>query len=198
MKYAKVLENISSGKMSRSELQDLRVNALRKFRTGDDDAMAVLSAIDVARPSDTYILFMGFCPDADVNNRLDIEWKATGVCRFDYHESKVQVERFNRICTGDLVVLKKREKFGETMKLYGHGRVRGIDYDHENVRFLNMNWSNQSDVIEVPLMGCNYTVDIKSMETVEQEMPNEFFAWLGCQIPSHERTGQDTPTARAA
>jgi len=179
MKYDKILEKISAAKMSRTELQDLRSNALSKFKAGDDEAMEVISAIDVATPNDTYILFMGFCPDADINNRLDIEWKEQGVCHFDYYESEIQVERFSRICVGDLVVLKKREQFGKTMKLYGHGRVIEVAFDPGEHRFLKMKWSDQSDIIEVPLMACNSTVDIKSMEAVEGEMPNEFFIWLG-------------------
>lgn len=179
MKYDKIIEKLTMGKMSRTELQDLRTNALSKFKAGDDEAMAVVTAIDVAKPSDTYILFMGFCPDADISNRLDIEWKNQGACRFDYYESEIQVERFNRICAGDMVVLKKREQFGKTMKLYGHGRVAEVALDSGGHHFLKMNWSDQSQIIEVPLMGCNSTVDIKSMDTVEGEMPDEFFAWLG-------------------
>lgn len=181
MKYEKILENISSGKMNRADLQEVRKKALQKHQDGDVDAMFVMNAIDVAKPMDTYILFMGFCPGADFNERLDNEWKEKGICRFDYPESEVQVERFNRICVGDLVILKKREKFGKTMKLYGHGRVKGIAHDKEKIRFLVMNWFDQSDIIEVPLMGCNSTVDVKSMESVEGEMPDEFYAWLGSQ-----------------
>jgi len=77
------------------------------------------------------------------------------------------------------VILKKREKFGKTMKLYGHGRVEAISIDATEHRYLKMNWSKQNEVIEVPLMACNSTVDIKSMEQVEAQMPKEFFGWLG-------------------
>ena len=66
----------------------------------------VLDAINIAIPEDAYILFMGFCPGAEFNNRLDSDWKEQGVCRFDYGKSEHQVERFNTICTGDLVILK--------------------------------------------------------------------------------------------
>jgi hypothetical protein len=138
----------------------------------------VISAINIAKPKDQYILFMGFCPDADFSERLDTEWKAKGICRFDYLASKPQLDRFTSICVGDLVVLKKREQFGKTMNLYGHGRVIGIEYDDDNIRFLKVDWSSQDEVIEVPLMGCNSTVDIKNIETVESEMPEEFYRWL--------------------
>jgi hypothetical protein len=34
----------------------------------------VLDAILQAKPRDQYYLFMGFCPNAELANRLDIEW----------------------------------------------------------------------------------------------------------------------------
>lgn len=178
MKYQKAIQRIKSGSMSRAELVKLKRNADDKYEQGDLDAKHVIDAINNATPADSYILFMGFCPDANFNNRLDIEWKGKGICRFDYHESEHQVERFNSICKGDLVVLKKIEKFGKTMALFGHGRVSGIAYDDNNIRYLEMDWSNQEQVIEVPLMACNSTVDIRSIEAVEDEMPGEFYEWL--------------------
>jgi hypothetical protein len=42
-----------------------------------------------------------------------------------------------------------------------------------------MDWSQQQTVIEVPLMGCNSTVDIRTTEQVESQMPPEFFDCLG-------------------
>lgn len=179
MKYDKILGKISTGKMSRAELQDLRSNALSKFKAGEEEAMEVVSAIDVAKPSDTYILFMGFCPDADIGNRLDIEWKAQGICTFDYPESTFQVNRFNDVNSGDLVVLKKNAELGRTMTLHGHGRVTGIAYDERQTRYLCMHWSAQTEVIMVPAMAATSTVNIKAIETVEEEMPEEFFTWLG-------------------
>jgi len=178
MKYEKVIERIKSGEMSRADLVKLKRNAEDKYSSGDADAKYVLDAINHAIPTDSYILFMGFCPGADFSERLDTEWKEKGICRFDYLESEHQLERFNSICKGDLVVLKKREKFGKTMKLYGHGRVSSVAYDESNTRYLVMDWSPQEAIIEVPLMGCNSTVDIKSIEAVEAEMPKEFYQWL--------------------
>lgn len=178
MKYDKVIERIKSGSMSRADIVKLKQNAEDKLSKGDSDAKYVLDAINAAVPTDSYILFMGFCPEADFSKRLDIEWKEKGICRFDYYVSEHQVERFNSICKGDLVVLKKREKIGKTMKLYGHGRVSGVAYDANNVRFLEMDWSTQDEIIEVPLLGCNSTVDIKTIEAVEAEMPEAFYNWL--------------------
>ena len=178
MKYIKAVERVRSGEMSRSDLARLKRNAEQKLATGDEEARQVLDAINNATPTDSYVLFMGFCPGADFSERLDTEWKKQGICRFDYLESEHQAERFNSICKGDLVVLKKREKFGKTMKLYGHGRVKTVAYDDDQIRYLKMDWSDQDQVIEVPLMGCNSTVDVKSIEIVEDEMPQEFYEWL--------------------
>lgn len=178
MKYEKVIERVKSGKMSRADLVKLKRNADEIYATGDIEAKEVIDAINNATPTDSYVLFMGFCPGADFSERLDTEWKEKGICRFDYLESEHQLERFNTICKGDLVVLKKREKFGKTMRLYGHGRVRSVACDENNIRYLIMDWSDQENIIEVPLMGCNSTVDIKSIEAVENEMPEEFYEWL--------------------
>jgi hypothetical protein len=178
MKYQSVVDGIKNGHMSRADLVKLKINAENKLAQGDLEAKDVLLAINNAKPSDSYIVFMGFCPNADFNNRLDTEWKEEGICRFDYLESTQQLERFNTICTGDLVVLKKREQFGKTMKIYGHGRVKSVAYDENNIRYLVMNWSSQNGIIEVPLMGCNSTVDIRTIERVEDEMPEDFYQWL--------------------
>ena len=145
---------------------------------GDLDAHFVVDAIEQATPTDQYIVFMGFRPGANFENRLDMGWRCDGICTFIFHESPQQVERFANIHVGDLVVLKKRHQFAKTMQLYGHGRVTGIRQDSESHRYLTMNWSTQERVIEVPLMGCNSTVHIRSVEAVEAEMPDAFYEWL--------------------
>lgn len=178
MKYQSVIAKIKNGRMSRADLVKLKINAENKLAQGDLEAKDVLLAINNGKPSDSYIVFMGFCPNADFDNRLDTEWKEKGICRFDYLESKSQLEDFCTILTGDLVVLKKRQVFGKTMRVYGHGRVKSVAYDENNIRYLVMSWSVQDEIIEVPLMGCNSTVDIKTIEKVEDEMPEEFYQWL--------------------
>lgn len=184
MKYQKIIDKITSGTVERSGLAQLKKNAEAKLSRGDKDAQSVLDAINLAKPADTYVVFMGFCPNAELANRQDIAWKQQGICRFDYLESEVQLERFHSICVGDLVVLKKREQFGKTMNLYGWGRVRELALDDDNIRYLKMDWSPQEDVIEVPLMACNSTVDIRDMRDVESAMPEEFFTWLGETSPT--------------
>lgn len=178
MKYEKTIERIRKGTFSRAELVKLRSNAEEKARAGDMEAQHVISEIGNAAPIDDFIVFMGFCPGADFDNRLDLEWRAQNVCTFVFLDSPKQLERFNNIWAGDLIILKKREKFGKTMKLYGHGRVTGAKYDADGNRYLLMDWGDQDDVVEVPLMGCNATVDVRSVEQVEAEMPEKFYDWL--------------------
>lgn len=179
MKYQKVIDQIVNGGMSRIDLLKLQQNAEKKLKQGDADAKYVIDAISISKPVDDYVLFMGFCPGADISRRLDTQWKEEGICRFDFIESTKQLEQFKTICKGDLVILKKREQFGKTMKLFGHGRVKSIAYDQKGLRYLVVDWSKQNLVIEVPLMGCNSTVDIRPIGTVQQEMPNEFYTWIG-------------------
>lgn len=179
MKYQSKLDQINAGKFTRSELLKLKTNAENMFNAGDLDAKFIVDAIDEATPSDTYMVFMGFCPNGEMANRLDKEWKAKGICTFDFPESKHQQEDFNAIRVNDLIILKKREEFGKTMRLYGYGRVTGFGYSEQDGRFLKMDWSGQNNEILVPLMGCNSTVNLKSVEKVETEMSDAFFDWLG-------------------
>ncbi len=101
MKYQKQIDNIKNRKKTRDYLGKLRKNAEIKFEQGDVGAKVVIDEIDKTIPTDQYILFMGFCPDANVSNRLDSEWKEKGICRFDWEESEPQMERFYSICSGD-------------------------------------------------------------------------------------------------
>ena len=179
MKYQNQIVNIRTGKKTRGYLGKLRKNAEIKLEQGDLDAKIVIDEIDKAVPTDQYILFMGFCPDGDASNRLDSDWKEKGICRFDWEESEGQMEDFYSICAGDLVILKKIELFGITMKLYGYGRVKSVAYDDNNMRYLVMDWHDQSEVIELPLMACNSTVNIRAIEQVEEVMPEDFWQWLG-------------------
>ena len=182
MKYKAVVDQIRSGRMTRTELQILRARAHAKQRDGDQDAHLILQEVDSAVARDSGIIFMGFCPSADIANRLDAKWKSEGVCTFDFDESVKQTNIFRSICAGDLVVLKKNkpEEFGKAMSLHGHGRVRALKTGEDGRRYLEMTWTEQDQVLlAVPLMGCQATVNLRAMEKVEGEMPNEFFDWLG-------------------
>ena len=174
----KTIDRIRSGTLNREQLNQLRINAETLTAKGDLDAQAVLQELDGASPSDQYILFMGFCPDANFDNRVDREWKERGVCTFDWEESQRQIEQFSPIMPGDLIILKKREKFGETMKLFGYGRVATADTDNDGFTYYHMDWADQESIIEVPLMGCNSTVNIRNIDQVRRELPTEFWDWL--------------------
>lgn len=183
MKYQRQIDRIRAKGYTRGELNELRKKAQPLAAKGDEDALVLLHEIDRAGPSDTYVVFMGFCPGADLNNRLDTEWREKNICTFVFHESEQQSQRFGDIRLGDLVILKKRHQFGKTMQLFGHGRVNGVEFDSEGHRVLKMNWSPQERIIEVPLMGCNSTVDVRTIQQVEGEMPEFFFTWLGTDLP---------------
>ncbi|WP_428503377.1 hypothetical protein [Roseateles sp.] len=178
-RYAKTLARIQSGLMSRDELQQLGRNAKTKAEAGDHEAEEVLQALVTATCVDTEYVFLGFCPDAQFEKRQDLEWRTSGHCSFDFLEDKAQTSRFQRIVAGDLIVLKKRHEFGKTMKLYGHGRARSPARMQGGVLLIDVQWSNQAEVIEVPLLGCNTTVDVRSLEVLRtQAMPPSFFEWL--------------------
>lgn len=179
MKYKKLLDQIAQRGVSREKLRILRENATRELKAGNQDAESVIDALDQATPTDQYVVFMGFCPDANFENRLDIDWRRESVCTYIYYDDEKQTERFDSIHVRDLVILKKRQRIGKTMQLFGYGRVTGIKYDPDDHRYLTMNWSSQDEIIEVPLMGCNSTVDIKSTDAVYDAMPDTFYKWLG-------------------
>jgi len=179
MKYQKQLDRINNQEYSRADLRKLLANASAKFKAGDDEAKIIIDTITIATPKDKEILFMGFCPDANIENRLDIEWREKGTCTFDWEESETQMASFQEVRAGDLVVLKKIQVFGKTMKVSGYGRVKSVAKDEKGHNYLIMDWSSQDQVLEVPLMACNATINIKSIEVVEEQMPEEFFEWLG-------------------
>lgn len=124
------------------------------------------------------IIFMGFCEGGDIHNRSDEEWKKKQICEFHFTSSSSESAKFAKIQIGDLLVLKKNEEFQETMKLYGHGRVRERISD----TMLNVEWSSQNSEITVPAMGCVQTVCIRETQTVHAHptspMPSAFWSWL--------------------
>ncbi|WP_395660115.1 hypothetical protein [Aestuariivirga sp.] len=177
-KHARMVAYINSTALSREDLSTMRLRAQEAIDGGDRGAQMVLDAVNRTAPSDRYFVFMGFCPGADFSNRLDIEWKSNSTCTFEFYESERQMKRFRSIQVGDLIILKKIQKRGKVMRLYGHGRVTALDKSEKGDRMLRMQWSPQSDEIEVQLLGCNDTVNIRDLEKVEGAMPDEFWKWL--------------------
>lgn len=174
----KILKILQSSSMTRTELAVYRDRIFGMLKTDDPNHADLARAFDNAVPSDSYLVFMGFCPGADFSRRQDTRWRELGICEFEFDQSEAQVRRFATIRVRDQIILKKRERFGETMKLYGHGKVVGVDYTAEGRRVLKMEWHPNQAIIEVPLMGCNSTVNLKKTSAVLKAMPPEFHRWL--------------------
>ena len=174
----RTIQRIFDRGYSRVDLIRLRDNALAEAAKGSVLALEVIKAIDSTGvpPKDRKMAFMGFCPAGDIKNRLDVKWIAEGICEFGFFGSEHQHDRFAEIMVGDTVILKKREQFGETMRLYAYGLVAEVI---EIGARLRMDWKSSGKEIVVPLMGCNSTVDMKSIETVVRAMPKEFWEWMG-------------------
>lgn len=179
MKYQKKIDEIKSGKYSRSELQKIKDNAVRKLNQGESEVAPVIEAVTNAVPSDRYIIFMGFCPGANIENSQYKDWMEKGVCTYDWFEDEAQTSAFEQICVNDLVVLKKQNINAQKMTLHGWGRVKSIYHNRAEKHVLSMDWSAQKEVIEVPLMGITKTVNVRALADIEDKLPEAFFSWLG-------------------
>ena len=182
MRHKAIVEKLRSRGYTRAELVAWRLNAAKLSARGDASAQEVVDELDQTSPTDGMSVFMGFCPNSDMVNRLDIEWKERGICTFIVRDDVRQTDRFNDIWPGDLIILKKSQSMGKTMTLYGYGRVIAVACAPETGRYLKMDWSSQEQLIEVPLMGCTKTVNIRAAQRIETEMPPEFFTWI-CKVP---------------
>jgi hypothetical protein len=180
-KFENALALIRSGTLSRSALLTMRDNAESLRGSGDGRAQEIIDAINTqAVPVlEREYVFMGYCEGADIENRSDEEWVKNGVCKFRYVESEPQLKRFCDICAGDTIILKKREKFGETMLISYFGKVtHAADAKITNLPYLLVDWKKPAEELIVPLMGCNATVNVRSLDLVEKEMPKDFWEWL--------------------
>jgi hypothetical protein len=178
IRHLKTIDRINNKNLSRTEMATLEARARDAIMRGDAGAQSVLDAIAVAMEKTRYIVFIGFCPGGSVRNRLDIAWKQQGICTFEYFSSDDQFEKFVSIRVGDLIVLRKRQQIGKTMRLYGHGRVTARDLSNSGDRILQVKWSEQRDEIVVPLMSCNEAINVRDIIKVEAVMPLEFWDWL--------------------
>ncbi len=136
----------------------------RRLPTDESPKSAVTS--DVA--------FIGFCPGADFGRRRDGRWWKLGICEFDYDGSPIQTRQFASIRVGDRVILKKNQVRSKSVRLFGHGEVTGIDFTPEGRRLLRVRWHPDDSVIEVPLLGCNATVNVRNLAVMLEKMPEEF------------------------
>jgi len=187
MSNQKLIDKLRSGTVSRASIANYEINAARARSLGKPWPQDVLDALRQAKPRDLYYAFIAFCPNADINNRVDGVWREQGICSIESWESprsKQQAADFMSIKVGDLVIMKKNQVYGATMHLSGHGRVTGIRNatDAKTVdHVLLMDWSPQMTEIEVPAMGCTATVNLRDVDRVHQEMPAEFYTWLGIE-----------------
>jgi hypothetical protein len=187
-----IINKIKAGGFTRTEMLTLRNNAEIKAKNGNLEAQEIVETINsTAVPElQAEYVFMGFCPGADFENRLDLDWIERGLCTFDFIESEHQLKRFADIMVGDTMILKKRQEFGKTMLLFGHGKVKELrNRKSDGLRYLMMDWSKQNEILEVPLMGCNSTVDVRSLAVVEKELHEDFWKWLGTEKPT-KKTGE--------
>ena len=175
-------KRIKSGEVSRQEIFALHTRW--ELKLGEDSRKELISELlEVIRttyvpPLQREYLFMGYCPGADLKRRRDEIWLKDGFCNFAFLQSKHQAESFRKVRPNDLIILKKREKFGKTMLIHAWGTVQRLRANADGARWLEVDWTGPLTPLEVPLMGCNSTVNFRSLEQVENHMPDNFWDWL--------------------
>lgn len=179
-----IIQKMVKGEFSRTDRIKIYENAKRALKENRDidRAKKIINAYKstAVPPLQEEYVFMGFCPGATLENRQDELWYADGICMFDWVSDPLQMKRFYDIQVGDIIVTKKREKFGETMMLSGHGKVRLLEESNKTgKRYLRVDWIVPDEFLIVPLMGCHSTVNNRALEMVEDRMPEEFWEWLG-------------------
>jgi len=186
-RHAKTIDRIKSAFLLRSELSAVERTAKIMIEKGDRDAIALLDAVAYVAKRDSRLVFMDFCPGGVLRNRLDLFWKAMGNCTFEFYPGDGQLETFNTIVEGDYIVLKKTQQVGETMRLYGRGRVHEITPLTRGGNILHMDWVKPPLLeLQVPLMDCAPAVNIVETARLEAAMPEEFWEWL--RLDSTEET----------
>ena len=95
----------------------------RCFKNNPEEILRLIETISVPPLQQQYV-FMGYCPGALLENRQDDIWIADGFCEFNWVTNEKQLSDFYDIMVGDTIILKKRETFGKTMKISGHGKIR--------------------------------------------------------------------------
>jgi hypothetical protein len=140
-----------------------------------------MDAIDTVSvpPLQAEYVFMGYCPGGSLDNRQDDVWIADGICEYDWVSDAIQMTRFYEVMVGDTIILKKRQTYGETMMISAHGKVLKREQSNKTgKRYFRVDWRVPRDFLIVPLMGCNSTVNTRSLKFVEDVMPKDFWGWL--------------------
>ena len=186
MNIDKILESIRHAKLTRQDFLAIRSNAEAMLKSDVAPekklhAEKIFTACNENSlgPNAWEYNFMGFCPGADINRRCDTKWKAEGICEFKFEDSPTQMDKFTAQTPGDWIILKKRLSLkNQTMQLFGYGQISKRLVDNEGYVYFLVDWSEQSEVITVPLMGCNSTVNMKKVKDIEAVMPKLFWDWL--------------------
>ena len=123
----KIISGILNGSIPRSERLQIYENAKDEIRKGFNVEIAreIMHVIDTTAvpPLQAEYVFMGYCPDAKLENRQDDIWIKDGICEYNWVSDAKQLSKFDQIMVGDTIILKKREIFGETMKIHAHGKI---------------------------------------------------------------------------
>ena len=129
-------------------------------------------------PSMAEYIFMGYCPGGRVENALDEMWIRDSYCDFTYVESQAQVDKFFDIEPGDILILKKMLVDTQEMDISAWGKVKSIHTSKQTgIPYLRVDWKPK-EILRVPLMGCVATVNVRTLDKVENAMPAEFWDWL--------------------
>lgn len=172
---------VRKGNHSRRDMLRMRENAKSQLERGNSAAQILIDAINqTAVPKlERQYAFLGFCPDGTLDSRLDEFWLKEGICKFTNIASKPQLKRFSSIHTGDTIILKKVLQWGVTIELFAYGEVIAVqDSSLTNLIYFYVDWHSHSEYLIVPALGSRSTVDVRTPETVENNMPKEFWAWL--------------------
>ena len=177
-------KKIAAGEISRSKLLALHRNLVSRRDLIQGEKLETVDAlIDAIRntfvpPLQAEYLFMGYCPGADIRRRRDEIWIKDGFCNFAFVSSQHQVNNFFKVLPGDLIILKKREKFGKTMLIHAHGKVTSLQSNKEGMMYFKVDWIQPQAPLEISLMGCNSTVNFRTLRQVEDAQTDEFWNWL--------------------
>ena len=176
--HAEIIDQVNRSVFMPSQLAAIERRANMLIGKGDLSAQDLLDAVASAAQRDRCIAFLSFCPGGVLRNRLDVMWRKQGNCTFEFHPGNGQSEDFKKIAIGNLLVLKKVQQYGETMRLYGHGRVLGVSATKSG-NILQVDWSMRPQhELEVPFMGCDRAVNWVETSVLQSVMPKKFWDWL--------------------
>ena len=174
------MARVSGGEMDRTQLLQMKTNAEARLKDNPriDELLELISKTAVPSLEAEYV-FMGYCPGADLSRRRDIEWIRDGFIDFHFIEDDIQHRRYNTIHPPDKIILKKREEIGVSMIIHAYGEVTESAISKSTgLTYHRVDWKIKDKPILVPLLGCNPTVNVRSITQVDEGMTQEFWDWL--------------------